>query len=113
MNMNTTMKKIYVAHPYTTHGDPVENFNKQLLICQKLFSLGHIPVSPIITFGSVIPHDKENYDTAMAACLWLLSSCDEVWFFGEWEKSTGCNIEYRHAVESGKVIGFGFCDTEQ
>lgn len=106
------MKKIYVAHPYTTHGDPIDNFNKQVVICKKLFDLGYIPVSPILTFGSVIPHDEKNYDTAMNACLWLLSSCNEVWFFGDWKKSKGCNIEYRAAIEMGKGIGYGFfCKT--
>lgn len=95
------MKKVYIAHPFTTHGDPEENFSKQVALCQKVFSLGHIPVSPILTFGRSIPHDKEHYQTAMDACFWLLSACDEVWFFGEWGKSKGCKLEYDFAKSLG------------
>jgi hypothetical protein len=95
------MKKIYIAHPFTNYGDPETNLSKQVGICQEVFGLGHIPVSPILTFGKCIPHDKGNYQTAMNACYWLLSACDEVWFFGEWEKSKGCVLEYEFALKLG------------
>jgi hypothetical protein len=58
-------------------------------------------VSPILTFGRCIPHDKDHYQIAMDACFWLLSACDEVWFFGEWEKSKGCKLEYDFALSVG------------
>ena len=107
----TGRKKVYVAHPFTTFGDATSNLQVQGLICKKLFSIGHIPVSPILTFGTVIPHDEDNYELAMAACFWLLGTCDEVWFFGEWRKSKGCLLEMDRAKALGKPVGFGFfCD---
>jgi hypothetical protein len=98
------MKKIYIAHPFTTYGDPEENFRRQEEICGKVFKTGCIPVSPILTFGKVIPHDEANYELAMDACFWLLNACDEVWFFGEWEKSKGCMLEMNFAKSVGKTI---------
>jgi hypothetical protein len=95
------MKKVYIAHPFTTYGDPEENFSKQVSLCKKVFSFGYIPVSPILTFGRCIPHDEEHYQTAMDACFWLLSACDEAWFYGEWEKSKGCKLEYDFAKSLG------------
>jgi len=90
-------KSIYICHPFTTHGDPAANFDAQAKIGQLIFEAGFIPVSPILAFGKVIPHDAENYNRAMASCLWLLAKCDEVWVFGDWVQSRGCNLEVRFA----------------
>jgi hypothetical protein len=103
-NGHVLMKRVYIAHPFTTHGDAEENFSKQVEICQRVFSMGYIPVSPILTFGRCIPHDKDHYQIAMDACFWLLSACDEVWFFGEWQKSKGCKLEHELAQGFGMKI---------
>lgn len=98
------MKKVYIAHPYTTHGDAASNFDRQVEICKMVFGAGFIPVSPILTFGQTIPHNDAYYKTAMEACFWLLKHCDEVWFFGEWEQSKGCLMEKEYAEKLGLPI---------
>lgn len=94
-------KTIYICHPFTTHGNAAENFEAQTALGQAVFNAGHIPVSPILAFGKVIPHDPANYDRAMASCLWLMSKCDEVWVFGNWTESTGCKMEVAKAADLG------------
>ncbi len=100
-------KSIYICHPFTTHGDPVANFECQAAIGQLVFEAGFTPVSPILAFGKVIPHDSANYARAMEACLWLLSKCDQLWVFGEHVKSTGCMMEVSFANKNGITVRDG------
>ncbi len=100
-------KSIYICHPFTTQGDPVANFECQAAIGQLVFEAGFIPVSPILAFGKVIPHDSANYARAMEACFWLLSKCDEMWLFGDWNESRGCNQELAFAEVAGILVRDG------
>lgn len=102
------MKSVYICHPFTTFGDARTNFSNQIRIGREVLKAGFIPVSPIITFGMVIPHDPGNYELAIGSCLWLLSKCDLLWTFGQWEKSKGCKIEVSKAMSSGIPVENGF-----
>ena len=44
----------------------------------------------------------------MRQCLALLDVADELWVFGDWERSEGCRMEVEHARETGKAILFEF-----
>jgi len=95
------MKTVYIAHPY---GGKVENKKKAekiiLKIMKKIINL--TPVSPIHAFG--FAYDEFEYEKGMAYCLSLLAKCDELWLFGDWENSKGCNMEKRFAEEKGIPI---------
>jgi len=89
------MKCIYVAHPYQ---GKKQNREAITHICQRLVKLGVMPVSPIHAFGFLhdnIPGDRHK---ALEFCEELLTMSDELWLFGEWEKSDGCVFERNVAL---------------
>lgn len=111
MTFNTKMKyelkpkkKVYIAHPLTSYGDPRENFKKVTEICREIKRTqpSIVPVSPIHAFSY---HTWEGDQTAVINdCLYLLQSCDEIWFYGEWWNSTGCLEELIFAVYNEIII---------
>ena len=90
------MKKIYVAHPYQAKQ---ENFAAIANICNRLVSMGLMPISPVHAFRFLDDQKEFERRTALKFCRELLPSCDEVWFFGDWEHSVGCRMEFRVAQE--------------
>ena len=81
------MKKVYIAHPL--RGDVENNIKKVTEICQSLTNV--IPLSPLHNFGYLNPESDAYH--AMQLCFGLLSCADELWVFGNWEKSEGCRAE--------------------
>lgn len=94
-------KKIYTAHPYG--GNP-ENAAQVEQIVEKLQTKypHYLFLSPIHSFS--FAYHKYSYEYGMAMCLALLSACDELWLFGDWENSRGCQTEHRFADETGIPI---------
>ena len=52
--------------------------------------------SPIHNTGFM--YELLDYDLGMKHCITFLDKSDEIWFFGDWQKSRGCEREYNHAV---------------
>jgi hypothetical protein len=42
----------------------------------------------------------------MEFCYWLILLSDEVWVYGRWENSEGCQQEIAWALEIGKPVVF-------
>ena len=106
-------KKIYIAHPlrgappYTAE-QVQENIQRITLICQKIATTELIiPISPIHTFGYLDPLTYDP-DKAIRNCLALLDSCDELWLFGKWRESEGCNAERTYAREHGIPVHYHY-----
>lgn len=105
------MIRVYVAHPLRgsapyTEEKVKENIQKVTEICQSISANPQvIPFSPIHTFAYMDPL-KYDQDMAMRHCLELLSTCDELWVFGDWETSTGCRMEVEYAKRSDLPIRF-------
>ena len=103
------MIRAYVAHPLRgsaphTEEKVKENIQKVTEICQSISENPQvIPFSPIHAFAYMDPL-KYDQDIAMQHCFALLSSCDELWVFGDWETSTGCKMEVEYAKEKGIPI---------
>ena len=95
------MKCIYVAHPYRG-----KKQNKEAIthICQRLVKLGVMPVSPIHAFGFLHDDIPSERHRALEFCEELLTMSDELWLFGEWEKSNGCVMERNVALSEFKPI---------
>lgn len=96
-------KIVYVAHPLA--GDTKSNAEKVEKICRIISSTWRhiVPVSPILTFNFL--EEPENRELALKYCLKLLDRCDELWLYGDWQKSEGCLLEKEHALKRGiKVI---------
>lgn len=86
-------KKVYIAHPF--RDNPPGNFNKVGKICRDIIrgQPNIIPVSPLHNF-CYLPPEEDIIDY----CLELLATCDEVWFYGDWQNSSGCRQEFMTAV---------------
>jgi len=94
--------KVYIAHPL--RGDVAGNIVKAAEICKSL-PRHIIPLSPLHNF---IYFDPETYDQvhAMELCFGLLTAADELWVYGDWQKSSGCKMEVEFARERGIPIKF-------
>ncbi len=95
------MKKIYVIHPYQ---NKPENFEIITEICRKLAKRGYLPISPVHSFSYLNDLVEEERLLALEFCEELLTMCDEVWVFGDWEKSEGCKRELKAATLQLKTI---------
>ena len=100
------MKKIYIAHPLRG-ADREKNVEEVTKICKKVVELfpDVLPVSPIHAFSFLDNCGAEGEKKALELCLETLKNCDEAWFFGEWEGSEGCSVEWATTFNAdGKLI---------
>ena len=84
------MSKIYISHPF---GGKEENKYKIEAIIRELVrdNPNNVYISPVHTFGYL--YNDVSCEQGTAWCLGLLSICDIMWVFGDWEQSRGCNVE--------------------
>ena len=98
------MKIVYVAHPFTN--DPVGNMAKIEKIMKRLTK--DYPdicfISPLHNFS--YDQDAKEADI-LPRCFALLSKCDDLWVFGNWEHSSGCRQEINQAKLWGMTVLFG------
>lgn len=99
------MKKIYIAHPLRgTHctKQGVE-MNQYLVsaICKRISieQPNLLILSPIHAFGFEAFDAPDDW--VLGQCRELLSLADELWVFGDWQSSKGCNFEINAADELG------------
>lgn len=90
------MKKVYVAHPFQG-----KKSNKETIqhICQHLAKMGVMPISPVHAFSYFNDHVPEERSKAMEFCDNLIEVADCLLFFGEWQKSEGCQREMNVAKQ--------------
>ena len=101
------MKTVYIAHPL--RGELTANVAKVTKICQRLSAENKIiPLSPIHAFGFLSPEGDQSL--VMQYCCKLLALADELWVFGDWQKSEGCRAEVIYASEND--IPIKFCNSE-
>jgi hypothetical protein len=89
------MRKIYICHPFQ---GKKSNMQAITHICQRLAHFEVMPISPVHAFYYLNDKVPEEHDKAMGFCKELVEMVDELWLFGEWEKSEGCHIEYTVAL---------------
>jgi len=95
------MKRVYIIHPFQ---GKEENRKKIDRICRAVANMGFLPVSPVHAFGFLRDEVPEERKLALKLCQELIKGCDQVWVFGDWEKSEGCKIELRAAEETGVPV---------
>ena len=101
----TMIKKIYVAHPFGSHGNMEENrkaVEEKILGFADNHPVDYMFISPIHATGFL--YFKYTYEQGIEQCLSLVDACDEIWMCGDWQKSKGCNIEHEHAKKTGMKI---------
>lgn len=96
------MKKIFISHPY--RNDPKHNREAITGIFLRLKDLGILPFSPIHAFTPLNEHVPEEREIALQFCENMIPLCDELWLFGDWQKSDGCQREVAVALEHAPEI---------
>lgn len=90
--------RIYVSHPFS--GKPENKAEVERIVTDLTKKYPeHIFYSPIHAFGFM--YNSVSYDRGMELCLDLLSLCDELWVFGDYDKSRGCRREIAYSIANG------------
>ena len=104
------MRRVYIAHPLRGErldiAEVERNVARVTELCRRVAE-EHPDVlilSPIHAFDFVSPLGPQDW--VMRQCLALLDLADELWVFGDWERSGGCCMEVGHARATGKLILF-------
>ena len=104
------MKKVYIAHPLRGErldiAEVERNISRVTELCRHVAEERSdvLILSPIHAFDFVSPLGPQDW--VMRQCLALLDVADELWVFGDWERSEGCRMEVAHARGTGKLILF-------
>lgn len=86
-------KTIYISHPY---GGLKENKNKVSSIILHLMNEypDYLFISPIHAFG--FAYNDLSYEKGLDYCLQMLNFSNEMWVFGDYKNSIGCNKEIEY-----------------
>jgi hypothetical protein len=113
--MEKTFKTVYVSHPLRGDMDPArpdisrvfDNLNDTAGICRKIVGScpGVLPLSPLHAFSFLEVFTED--DKALELDLKMMKFADELWVFGEWERSAGCQAEIARARELVIPICYG------
>lgn len=104
------MRRVYIAHPLRGErldiAEVERNISRVTELCRHVAEERSdvLILSPIHAFDFVSPLGPQNW--VMRQCLALLDVADELWVFGDWERSEGCRMEVAHARGTGKLILF-------
>lgn len=83
-------KIIYVSHPYQGKVDNLRKIEDIILHLIKKYP-SNLFLSPVHSFG--FEYKQLDYQDGLNECLWLLRQADEMWVFGDYQTSKGCNAE--------------------
>ena len=90
-------RRVYVCHPFAN--DPAGNIERVRTISQFLIDDGALPIAPHLYLPQLVD-ETTGREQALALCLELLATCDEVRVFGELV-TEGMERELREAKRLG------------
>lgn len=102
--------RIYISGPITGTTD----YNRRFNLAEKMLKLaGYEPVNPAKINGKM--PDTTTHEQYMHVSYALMDTCDAVYMTRGWEKSKGCKLELKYAVENGISLTFegGTCHGQQ
>lgn len=99
------MKKIYICS--ALRGDYEKNIEKARCYSRYVAKeFGHIPITPHIYFTEFMNDEiPEEREFGIQAGLFLLLSCDELWYFGD-SVTKGMTTEICTAIKNGIPIRY-------
>lgn len=89
---------IYISHPYCgdkANMDEIEGIVKKLAASDK----ANVYVSPVHCFGFL--YEDVPYLHGLGMCIELLSRCDKMLVYGDWQRSVGCKAEIDYCKAHG------------
>ena len=95
-------RRIYVCHPFAN--DPAGNIERVRAISQFLIDDGALPIAPHLYLPQLVD-EASGREQALALCLELLGTCDEVRVFGDLV-TEGMERELREAKRLGLPAHF-------
>ena len=95
-------RRVYVCHPFAN--DPAGNIERVRAISQFLIDDGALPIAPHLYLPQLVD-ETTGREQALALCLELLATCDEVRVFGE-IVTEGMERELREAKRLGLPAHF-------
>ena len=106
------MKRVYIVHPLRGGTRDAEIIHENYLkadVLMLVLSKEHeneeiLFLSPIHAFSFASPLGPQEW--VLAQCRGLLELADELWVFGDWQRSEGCRMEIEHARRLGVTILF-------
>lgn len=84
---------IYISHPYNGN-EYNERMIKEIIVGLYKKYPNYLFISPVHAFDFL--YKEVPYKQGIQMCLWLLEKCDEMWVFGDWANSKGCNMEIEY-----------------
>lgn len=96
------MKKIYVSHSNT---DKKAERQDVTAVCKYVRDCGYLPIAPCIYLPIILGDENLERGFCKTAKLSLLTSCDELWYFGD-SITTEITDEICHAMEKGKRVRY-------
>lgn len=90
------MKRVFISHPYQS--DPWNNQHEIYKIGKRLAALNIAYFSPIMNYAVHGHEESEEREFGLRCCDEWISQCDELWLFGKWEISEGCQREVARAI---------------
>lgn len=89
---------VYLSHPYSGLPQNAEKVAKIINRLREQYPT-YLFISPIHAFSYA--YTDTDYETGISWCLWLLEKCDQVWVYGDWQSSKGCQWEIAYCMEFG------------
>ncbi len=97
LQVETYEKVIYISHPFQGKQENLDSIQAIILDLLKQYPT-YLFISPVHAFG--FEYKELDYQRGLNECLWLMLKADEVWVYGDYENSTGCQRE----IELCKVL---------
>ena len=90
------MKRVFISHSFRS--DPEGNMKKIRLIEKWLAALGIAYFSPLSNYQALEDTDAKQREFGLRCCQEWIPYCDELWLFGDWLNSEGCQRELNAAL---------------
>lgn len=83
-------KVIYISHPFNNDDKNIDKVKEIILsLAEKMPH--HTFISPLTMFGFL--KNTITYEESIKKCFDVLKTCDEMWVFGNYKQSVGCQKE--------------------
>lgn len=89
-------KVIYISHPQQNKEKNKKDIEEIIIELSKKYDK-YLFLSPVHAFGFL--YDIVDYYNGLDMCLSLLNIADEMWVYGDYQSSIGCNFEIQYCEE--------------
>lgn len=96
--MFTFEKVVYISHPQQNKEENKKDIEEIIIKLTQKYDK-YLFLSPVHAFGFL--YDIVDYYQGLNMCISLLNISDEMWVYGDYQNSIGCNFEIQYCKEHG------------